>query len=233
MCKGAIRRAGGDASGLSGTNYAARNTIDGMRRISSAADLHFGDVVLKGRKPGESGYNLPDKYKSGSDLTDYYHIGTVTGTNPLEITHMTSPKARIDTVIGKWAYGGRLKQVEAADPEPSPEPSPEPEPKLPTLRRGDKGEYVVLAQTKLIQRGYDLAPYYADGQFGWKTEAAVLQFQRDWELVQDGIIGKRTWEYLNKTPVHEILYTVTIRHVNRSTADEIIRKYGGKRDEEA
>jgi len=130
MVKGAIRRAGGNASGLAGTNYAARNTIEKLHKISSAEYLQVGDVVLKGRQPGESGYDLPEQYKSGSDLTDYYHIGTVTMVNPLEITHMTSPTAKKDYKLGRWNYAGWIPEIskETPSPEPEPEPTPEPEP---------------------------------------------------------------------------------------------------------
>lgn len=127
MVKGAIRRGGGNASGLSGTNYAARNTIEKLRKISSAEGLEVGDVVLKGRQPGESGYDLPDKYKSGSDLTDYYHIGTVTQINPLVITHMTAPTAKKDSLLGKWNYAGWVPEIKRDSPSTSPEPDP-PEP---------------------------------------------------------------------------------------------------------
>ena len=116
LIKGALRRAGYSAVGLSGTNYAARNTIGDFRRIPSVNSLHLADVVLKGRDPGESGYSLPDKYRKGGkehngDLTDYYHIGVVTGLNPLRITHMTTPSAKTDTSLGKWAYYGQLPQL--------------------------------------------------------------------------------------------------------------------------
>lgn len=100
------------------------------------------------------------------------------------------------------------------------------EPVLPTLRNGSSGEYVTLLQTKLIQMGYDLAPYGADGKFGKKTETAVRQFQTDHGLVSDGVVGVKTWDALNSGAV--TLYTVTIQHVARSIADDIIDKYGGK-----
>ena len=95
----------------------------------------------------------------------------------------------------------------------------------PTLRRGSSGEYVTLLQTKLIQRGYDLAPYGADGKFGPKTEAAVKAFQRDNGLTADGICGRNTWAALDKAKT--TLYTVTIQHVSKSVADGIISTYGG------
>ena len=104
-------------------------------------------------------------------------------------------------------------------------PVPDPGTDRPTLRRGSKGEYVTLLQTKLIQLGYDLSPYGADGSYGAKTEAAVRQFQTDSGLKADGICGKNTWAALDAGKA--TLYTVTIQHVSKSVADDIVGKYGG------
>ena len=117
MCKGAIKRGGESPTGLQGTNYAARYTIRDVHPIHSAAELRPGDVVLKGREPSAAGYDLPERYRAGGrdyngDLTDYYHIGTVTRVDPLEITHMTTPTAKKDTKLGKWAFVGQLPQIQ-------------------------------------------------------------------------------------------------------------------------
>lgn len=57
-----------------------------------------------------------------------------------------------------------------------------------TLRRGSDGPLVHALQTALgIQ---------ADGMFGAITEAAVRAFQRQHQLVPDGIVGPRTWALL-------------------------------------
>lgn len=55
----------------------------------------------------------------------------------------------------------------------------------PTLRRGDTGEQVKIIQAKV---GVE-----ANGTFDAATEAAVRQFQRDHNLVPDGIVGPRSW----------------------------------------
>ena len=127
LVKGALERAGGSASGLSGTNYASRYTIKNFKKIKSVNDLKVGDVVIKGRpySPTDS-YPLPTKYLPGGanyngDTTNYYHIGVVTHVNPLEITHMTSPSAKKDTSLtpgggkGQWNYYGQLPQVSYDD----------------------------------------------------------------------------------------------------------------------
>ena len=100
---------------------------------------------------------------------------------------------------------------------------------LPTLKRGDKGDSVKYLQTLLIARGYDLGKWGADGDFGAATEAAVKRYQRDWDLKQDGVVGKDTWRMLTTTPEKPVYYTVTITRLTAEKADEIIEKYGGSK----
>lgn len=102
----------------------------------------------------------------------------------------------------------------------------QPADKLPTLQRGDKGSYVTLAQTKLINAGYSCGPDGADGDFGKNTEKAVIAFQKDWNLEPDGIIGQRTWAQLNSTPGRK-LFTVTIPNLTQEQAKELTDKYSG------
>lgn len=73
-----------------------------------------------------------------------------------------------------------------------------------TLRRGSRGSEVQQLQSLLKQRGYDPAPI--DGIFGVKTEQAVIRFQRDNGLVQDGIVGPKTWQALQSKGY--IIYTI-------------------------
>ena len=107
---GAIRRAGGQWHGMHGSNYAARNEMVSLEKIVHSGTLVPGEVVYKAKSPDDSGYDLPDRYKTGTDLRDYYHVGVVVSATPLRICHMTTPKPKIDTTIGKWAWHGRLKK---------------------------------------------------------------------------------------------------------------------------
>lgn len=109
--------------------------------------------------------------------------------------------------------------------------APVPAPTLPTLRKGSSGAYVTLAQTKLIQLGYDLSPYGPDGKFGNKTLEAVKAFQRDNGLNPDGIIGSKTWAAL-ESGQPAVKYTVTIPHLSFSQADALIKQFGGEMTEE-
>ena len=114
---GAIRRAGGQWRGLHGSNYAARSELrEKIQPIVGTGELLPGDVVFKAYEPGQGGYNLPKRYEPGGesyngDLRDYYHIGIVESVYPLRIRHMTTPKAKMDTSIGKWGWHGQLKKI--------------------------------------------------------------------------------------------------------------------------
>jgi len=152
------------------------------------------------------------------------HIGVVTGEN--EVTEASC--ARLGVIKSKihgdkWKEWGLCKNVEF---DFIPGGDPDPGGKKPTLRKGDAGPYVTLAQTELIQRGYDLGSYGADGKFGQKTYDAVLAFQRDWGLAQDGIIGPKTWAMLSSTPV-KITYRVTIPNLSLAEADRLVSQYPG------
>ncbi len=80
---------------------------------------------------------------------------------------------------------------------------------------------VVIAQTRLKQRGYDPGPI--DGQFGPKTEAAVRAYQTDrhppkplalsapFNLTIDGIIGPGTWFKLDPELVKRGSHNLTVR----------------------
>lgn len=108
---GAIRRSGGSWTGTHGSNYAARYEMRELLPVTDAGELCLGDVVYKARTPGQSGYDLPEKYSADPDKRDYYHVGVVTAVSPLEITHCTGPGIVRDTKLGKWTYRGRMKKV--------------------------------------------------------------------------------------------------------------------------
>lgn len=66
----------------------------------------------------------------------------------------------------------------------------------PLLKRGSEGQYVQLLQQKLLELGYELPKYGADGDFGAETYLAVWAFQHDREIEQDGEVGPVTWREL-------------------------------------
>ena len=64
----------------------------------------------------------------------------------------------------------------------------------PLIKQGSKGDIVNYLQYKLLSRLYD--PGTIDGIFGKNTFNAVKNFQKDNNLVVDGIVGPKTWAKL-------------------------------------
>lgn len=65
--------------------------------------------------------------------------------------------------------------------------------------RGDKGPEVVRIQKRLMELGYELPKFGADGDFGDETMTAVENFQRDHGMVMDGVVGASTYAKLFST----------------------------------
>lgn len=95
--------------------------------------------------------------------------------------------------------------------------------KLPTLKKGDKGEYVKVLQRMLFDCGYTFSK--ENGIFDEFTRLAVLQFQKDWGLNEDGIVNADTWNFLETSPEHSDTYTVTIPNISKEMAQDLSQKY--------
>ena len=64
--------------------------------------------------------------------------------------------------------------------------------KIRQLRKGMTGGDVKTLQRLMFADGYSVGPCGDDGDFGNDTEKAVLEYQRDHGLSQDGIAGEKT-----------------------------------------
>ena len=82
------------------------------------------------------------------------------------------------------------------------------------LRRGDSGDYVTVLQVMLnrISQDYPAIPRITppNGIFGSRTENAVREFQRIFNLTVDGVVGKATWYklvslYVGVTDLSELI----------------------------
>lgn len=64
--------------------------------------------------------------------------------------------------------------------------------------RNNKGDPVTRIQQALVDLGYDLPEYGADGIYGGETKAAVRAFQSDNDAQKDGIVGQETMGFLDR-----------------------------------
>lgn len=92
------------------------------------------------------------------------------------------------------AFKGTVAQLQALVAGAGPVPDP-----YPTLRQGDTGAAVSVAQGRLNTHGAT-PPVTADGAFGPATATAVTAFQGRCGLAADGVIGPATWTKLNTSP---------------------------------
>ncbi|WP_378176250.1 DUF4157 domain-containing protein [Aquimarina sp. SS2-1] len=60
------------------------------------------------------------------------------------------------------------------------------------IRKGSKGLHVEKLQKGLMNIGFALPKFGADGDFGNETERAVIGFQNEYNLQVDGVVGEET-----------------------------------------
>lgn len=94
------------------------------------------------------------------------------------------------------------------------------------LKRGMKSEDVRRLQLRLMELGYGLPRYGADGEYGSETAAAVRAFQADRRLAADGAAGEMTLAALYAGM--ENTYTVVLRGVPEAKAIALISLYDGE-----
>lgn len=225
MCRGGAERGGAEGvKNMRGTNQAARKAIQNLEKIKDEGQLLKGDVVLKTRSKDDPDMPLPDRYrKGGADYdpvwgeTNFSHIGTVTRTNPLEITHMTSPTAKKTGSLKGWEYFGELPWVEyEAAPDPPPEPPEEPET---AVVRAESGSTV-----KMRAKPSTSCRLYWDVPVG----ATVIVDERgeDWSRITwDGRGGYMMTRFLIFGEAAEEHYTVTIRGLTKGQAEDLCRMW--------
>lgn len=67
----------------------------------------------------------------------------------------------------------------------------DPRPDIPqTIKRGSSGPDVLEWQKRLRALGYKVA---ANGVFSWETDTRTREFQKAKGLVEDGLVGPKTW----------------------------------------
>ena len=216
---GALRMAGEKWTGTHGSNYAARNEMTNLWRLEDAADLMPGLVVYKAKTKSQQGYALPDKYKSGSDLNDYYHVGVVTAIEPLEITHCTGVEGGIkrDRSADGWTHYGPLKKVSYV------EEVGEMENKTMYVQ-SDNGKPV-----KLRMNANRSAGWYTQLEVGTMVE--VLPWENaEWHKVYvDGMYGYMLKEFLTDAPPGSVevetddVHLILTREVAEKLLDALAR----------
>ena len=164
--------------------------------------------------------------------TDYYHVGLYIGDNTVIEAQGTSTGV-VTSKPSSWTHWGELKGVSYSDIEVKIEQDDNivytelGQRNLKYTSPTMKGEDVKRLQSKLNELGYSCGS--VDGNFGKKTNNALMLFQKDRGLVVDGICGSKTVEALNtkytvETSAEQTTYTV----VTGDTLGKIAKKLLGR-----
>jgi hypothetical protein len=170
---------------LGGTMYHGSDTMY-RKYCVNKGELNKGKRTDQGTlKPGTAVFVW-----NGSN---YSHVGLYVG-DGIVIEAMGTIKGVTTTKVsaGKWTHWGELTGVDYAGDNSELNGLREHK----TIRRGSKGDVVKEMQSILEKLGYDIGACGVDGDFGRMTEKAVKAFQKDYDLVVDGICGPQTWTEL-------------------------------------
>lgn len=220
-CIGLVIGAIGKKYPMHSTNYFARYEMEGLFPLSDWRDLTVGDLVYKWRD-GDS--TLHERYKQGGlyytgDMMDYYHVGVVTSTSPLIITHCTESNnvdgIAYDNSIKGWLLYGQLKDIEYEALEDPVQPVTNDL----AVVSSDNGKPVKLRPIPSTSK-----PYIAEVPVGAQVE--ILEQADGWAtVVWAGKRGYMMTEFLRPIgmvpaePDEEPAYTITL---SASAADELV-----------
>lgn len=141
---------------------------------------------------------------NGDNVGSSDHVGIVEAVNGdtihvIEGNYSDSVKRRYLRVNGKYIRGYGVPKYDAISvvaPNTNSKGENTVNIELNVLKKGAKGAQVYALQAML--NSFINAGLVVDGDFGSKTEAAVMKYQNCRGLAVDGIVGKQTWTQLLK-----------------------------------
>ena len=222
MVRGALKREGVESvSNMNGTNYAARHTLKTLQPLKKESQLRLGDIVMKTKDKDYQGMELPAQYrKGGNDYsekwgeTNFTHIGTVTQVNPIRITHMTSPTAKIDSSIKGWSHFDTLPWVKQAEEEEFPA--------VWATVCAESGKTV-----KMRAKPSTMCRTYWDVPIG--SEVVLTEPGDTWSgIIWNGRSGYMMTKFLQigtDLPIYGVIINTGL---TKAQAEELVRMYGGE-----
>lgn len=148
---------------------------------------------IKKQDGGKAQYDLYGELYLTNDIYEvvYVQIGTEA------ILDQRSEKIADARVLGMLGLGtdGTEAEADTETEAPMETEAPQAEEEI-IAKRGDKNETVKTLQQMLIRLGYLSGS--ADGDFGGKTETAVMSFQKDNGMAETGTVTQSTYDAIEK-----------------------------------
>lgn len=189
LIMGAMYELGRKKYDMHSTNYFARYQTMEMKRVDQKR-AYVGQILYKARDntdgDGMNARYLPGgRYYTG-DLLDYYHVGVVTGINPLRVIECTEYGKVSGIVISSslkgWEYEGKLRGVDYSEKEV--------EDVLYYARVTTKEDPLTLRNAPLSGKKIGEIP---------RGEIVEVMSTGDWPRVKyDGMLGYASAQYLER-----------------------------------
>lgn len=159
----------GFGADLSNVNiHTDSNAVQMNKELGAQAFTHGNDVYFNKGK-----YN-PDT-KEGKHLLAHELTHTIQQTGNVQRSIVEQPSKDLEAS----RFKGNFRLEQAHD-------------HIRFLRHGDKGKYVEKLQNGLMDIGFHLPKFGADGDFGSETKNTVIDFQNEFDLQIDGVVGQQT-----------------------------------------
>ena len=185
---------------------ATRNAL-----YNRSAKIFNGGIPVRGLASGDRGYDVfVLQQKLGSlNYISYYQAGyydsyTVDAVKAFQQANGLKVTGKADATLRRYLWPTTINDKEEEENYYSGTPDDPYQDR--TLKQGMYGNDVANMQMRLKAAGYLLGN--ADGIFGPITKAAVLAFQKDNNLKQDGIVGGQTWALIKTLAVGNAEQTV-------------------------
>lgn len=207
---------------MSGEYAWCAHTVSNVLRYVGITDMYdLSCNSMKAKMSKDHKWSEPDDAPIPGDVIffdwdrerdpEYYtrpldHVGIVTGYNNGNITYVngngssayyvTKQNIHIDNPsVSYWMrwVGDNNEDVDIPKTEVIPKQKTFCTVELEQLDKGCESASVETLQNLLIDLGYNVE---ADGKFGNETDRIVKQFQKDYKLESDGIVGANTWKAL-------------------------------------
>ena len=182
------------SAGLTVDGKVGGATINALYKKKAA--IFNGGIPVRDLSSGSRGYDvkvLQDKLKALNYLDScqegYYDSSTVAAVKAFQKANGLKEDGKAGSTLRRYLWPTTVSQEEEEDKLYQGTPDDPYQDR--TLKQGMYGTDVANMQMRLKAAGYLLGN--ADGIFGPVTREAVIAFQKDHNLKQDGIVGKQTW----------------------------------------
>ncbi len=180
------------SAGLTVDGVAGTKTFDAL--YNRKAKIFNGGIPVRNLSSGDRGYdvlilqarlNQLNCLPSGYYSSGYFDSSTVDAVKTYQKQNNLTQTGKADATLRRYLWPSSSQGTDSGSTDGTQR----------TMKLGSVGTDVAQMQMRLKSGGYLLGN--ADGIFGVLTQQAVIKFQKDHNIKQDGLVGAITLELIN------------------------------------